>query len=55
VLKQQKYVVVVANPVVDLNPDYPNKWVLLPVSAVAGLGFWFFGSIFIGLFRDSRM
>lgn len=55
VLRQQKFVVVIAEPTEDNEPSYPDPLIWLAGALATGMGLSFFGSVIIGLLRTRFM
>ncbi len=51
-LRQQKYVAVVAAPHADGRPSYPTPFTSLLAAAIIGIGLSFFGSLVFGVLRS---
>ena len=50
-IRQQRFVAVIAQPLVDDTAAYPAKFIPLLSSLIGGLAFAFFGSVVIGMVR----
>ncbi|MGX5832024.1 hypothetical protein [Mesorhizobium sp. 43Arga] len=51
-LRQQKYVVVIADPRADGRPTYPNPFTSLLAASIVGVGLAFFGSLIVSMVRS---
>ena len=50
-IRQQRFVAVIAQPLISNTPSYPEKTTPLIASLIGGIAFAFFGSVIIGMVR----